>query len=367
MIPVFSPKLSISDILTVLSAMFKNEISGTSSVVKNFENKLAKFFDRKYAIATSNGSVSLDVSFKLLNLEKNSEVILPSFTIISCLSAVIRAGLKPVFCDVDFNTWNMTLDSVKKVYSKNTRAVLIVHTYGLTGEVNEIVEFCREKKLKIIEDAAEAHGQTIGKTKCGSIGDISTLSFYANKHITTGEGGAILTDDLEIYNMAKKMINLDFDNNNRFKHDNLYWNYRMGGLQAALGASQLKQVNKVIKNKIKQGENYIKLFKKHEIDVQLPLLSTQYSVNHFWVFGIVLNKKSNRNQITNELEKAKIQTRPFFYPLHKQPAIAKKNSNKDILLNSEILGERGFYIPLGKHITKSKQEKVVLEIKRIIG
>jgi len=366
MIKVFNPKLTLFDKYSVIKALLNNEISGSSNQVTEFEQKLAKSFNRKYSVVCSNGSVALDVTFQLLDLKEGDEVILPSFTIISCLSAILRAGATPVFCDVDPETWNMKIENVKDVYTSKTKVVLMVHTYGLTADVKEINKFCKEKKLKIVEDSAEAHGQFFGNIQCGSVGDISTLSFYANKHVTTGEGGAILTDNVAIYKKAKQMINLDFTSNKRFFHENLYWNYRLGGLQSALGSSQLDNVNKVILSKIKQGKRYIYLFQKHNVDVDLPVLSTKDSYNHFWVFGIVFNKNINRDKIAKELKKSGIETRPFFYPLHLQPASKNYRNNIKNLKNSERLGKYGLYLPLGKHVKSWHQKKIVLKIKAIL-
>ena len=194
MIPVFSPYISFSDYLNVLSALRKTYISGTSPIVREFEDKLAKKFNRKYAIALSNGSNALDVALQSLNLNKDDEVAIPSFTIISCLSAVIRTGAKPVFYDVNEKSWNANLEDIEKCITKKTRAIIMVHTFGLVSDAQKIRDYCKSKNLYLIEDSAEAHGQSINKQPCGSFGDISTFSFYANKHITTGEGGAVLTD-----------------------------------------------------------------------------------------------------------------------------------------------------------------------------
>ena len=249
MINVFSPKITIQDFWSVNKALVKSQISGTSPIVKDFEKAFAKFNSRKYAVAVSNGSVALDLAFKSLDLKKNDEVILPALTIISCLSAVLRSGAKPVFCEVNQDSWNMTLENVEEVVTDSTKVILVVHTYGLPSEIKKIKEYADKKNILIIEDSAEAHGLTNDDILCGQLGDISTFSFYANKHVTTGEGGMLLTDSEEIYLELQQMRNLDFKNSSRFKHQNLYWNYRMSGLQAALGLSQLSNLDKNIKKK----------------------------------------------------------------------------------------------------------------------
>tara|TARA_B100001250_G_scaffold413515_1_gene447910 strand:+ start:3137 stop:4246 length:1110 start_codon:yes stop_codon:yes gene_type:complete len=366
MIPVFKPELTLADKFSVLNALLKNNISGTSPIVSDFEKQYSSKFNRKFGVAVSNGSVALDVAFNLLNLDKDDEVIVPSFTIISCLSAIIRSGGKPVFCDVNEQTWNMTLDDVKSNFSEKTKAVLVVHTYGLAAEINKIQEFCKEKNIYLIEDAAEAHGQKIDNKPCGSYGDISVFSFYANKHITTGEGGMVLTDSEEFYYNAQKIRNLDFNNEKRFSHDNFYWNYRLSGLQASLGISQLKNLNKTIEFKIKQGNYYTELLSKAENLVQLPLMEHEGVMNHYWVYGVLLKRENIRDYVMNELRNNGIETRPFFWPLHLQPALPKEYKTTRKLLVSERLGSDGLYLPMGKHVNKNSQNKISEILLRIL-
>jgi len=368
MIRVFEPRLSFQNKLDVFLTLNKNQISGTSKPVSEFEETSKKYFDRDYGVALSNGSVALEVALKLLNLKENDEVIMPSFTIISCLAAVIRAGATPVFCDVDKRSWNMSLSDIKKVKSKNTKAVIMVHTYGLAANAIEISEFCKNNNIYLIEDAAEAHGQIIGGQKCGSFGDISVMSFYANKHITSGEGGMLLTNSKDYYEKALSIRNLGFNPDERFKHENLYWNYRMSGIQASLGTSQFKNLNKTISQKTKQGRYYLELFSELQNDIQLPLLKNDVTVNHFWVFGIILKQDNIRDSVTKKLTKAGIETRPFFWPLHMQPLLQKYNYeiNSDIIQNSKYLGLNGFYIPIGPHVSKKDQRFIFEEIKKCL-
>ena len=366
LISVFAPKLSFLDRFNVFKTLFSNQISGTSPVIKQFEEEIAKKFDRKYAVALTNGSAALDVALQSVGLKKDDEVIVPSFAIISCLSAIVRTGATPIFCDVDMDSWNMSLDHVKDKVSPNTKAVLMVHLYGLTAEAKKIEDFCKDKNFHLIEDAAEAHGQSIDNRKCGSFGNTSTFSFYANKHITTGEGGAVLTNSEKDYENIKKMVNLDFDNSRRFQHDNLYWNYRLSGLQAALGLSQIKKLDKTIQKKRKQGEIYKALFKNNP-NFNIPLDNLDGVENHYWVYGILLKSDGIREQVTNELAEKGIQTRPFFWPLHLQNALDPKYKNSnDELKNSEYLGKNGFYIPIGEHLNRNKQKFIAKNLIEII-
>ncbi len=360
MIRVFEPKLNLRDYFSVLSTLYKNNISGSSPIVSQFEKKLSNEFNRDEAIALSNGSVALDIAFQILNLKKDDEVIVPAFTIISCLAAIIRSGASPVFCDVDPLSWNMRIEDVESKVTPQTKAVLMVHTYGLGAEAQEIRDFCSDKNLYLIEDAAESHGQIINKQKCGTFGDISTFSFYANKHITTGEGGAILSDNPEFIKKGRQLINLDFNNIERFKHNNLYWNHRISGLQAALGMSQINGLEKVIKKKINQGRIYEKLLENYKDIISIQPSNFQGIDNHYWVFGILLKEEGIRDRVIKELLDDGIETRPFFWPLHLQSALPKRFVQKDLKLEvSENLGRNGLYIPIGSHISESDQRRII--------
>lgn len=367
MIKVFEPNISFKNKISVINSLNKNYISGNSPVIEKFENKIAMKFDRKFCVAISNGTVALDIAIKSLNLPDKSEIVIPSFTIISCLSAVLRAGCKPVFCDVDLNSYNVTLENIKKVVTRNTKAILLVHTYGLVGEVNKILDFCKQNNLMVIEDAAESHGIKVNGKACGSFGDISVLSFYANKHITTGEGGAILCDSQEKYNLIKRMINLDFTEPNRFNHENFYWNYRMSGVQASLGISQVDELDKTIKFKKLQGENYHFLLSDLSEFIQLPLKRINGVDNHYWVYGILLNKQFSRDKVRNFLFQKQIETRDFFWPLHLQKAYLNQYPNNlTSLPNSEYLGNFGFYIPIGKHVKFKDQKYISTQVREAI-
>lgn len=264
MINVFSPDITEDDIDSVLKTLIKKDISGTSGIVNQFENKFKNLIGRHYCTSVSNGSVALDLALQSLNLKKGDEVILPSFTIISCLSSILRTAATPVFCDVDIDSWNMTLEDVKKRITKKTKVVIMVHTYGLTAEADEIEKYCKKNGIFLIEDASEAHGQKYRDKYCGNFGIISTFSFYANKHITTGEGGALLTNSIKYDKILKRMRNLDFNNDKRFVHNEAYWNQRLGGLQAALGLSQINNLKNTIKLKILQGKVYSELLNDYK-------------------------------------------------------------------------------------------------------
>jgi len=359
-IPVFSPWIDQDDIDSVTRALSLGWISGTSPIVGEFETAISSICRRKYVAAVANGSVALDLAFEALNLAPGDEVIVPNFTIISCLAAVIRSGATPILVDVDFFTWNMRLQDVRNALTERTKAVLVVHTYGLPAQVEQIAEFCKEKNLFLVEDAAEAHGINVHGKPCGSFGDISTFSFYANKHVTSGEGGAVCTDSKDTYERILKMRNLAFGKLKRFEHEELGWNYRISGLASALGISQIKKLPSTIGIKQSQGHRYNELLSNYANIFTLPAKEANGSKNNFWVYGIVFqNEKSRTRAVTRLIDKG-IETRPFFHPLSEQPVFKKHFSKPHFpLLNSLKLGKRGIYLPTGSHVTESIQNKIV--------
>ena len=357
-IPVNKPLVFKNDIKNVVRSLNESWISGEGPYVKNFETKFAKYHKRRYAISVSNGTAALEVAIKSLNLKKGSEVIIPSFSIISTALCVIKNNLKPVLVDCDLDTWNMTPEEVIRKINKKTKAIIITHIYGFPVDMKDILKIAKKKKIFIIEDAAEMIGQKYKKKLCGSFGDISTFSFYANKHITTGEGGMILTNNIELFEKSKSLKNLCFGlGNNRFNHEDIGWNYRMSSLQAAMGISQLKKINYLVKRKREIGKLYYNLLKDNA-HIQIQNLSSSYAKNIFWVFGVLIkpNSKYSRDLVVKKLLKRNIQTRNFFYPMHMQKIFKKlKIFKKNLKLpNSEVLSKNGFYLPSGLGITNKE-------------
>ena len=282
---------------------------------------------------------------------------MPAFTIISNAMAIVKSSAKPVLVDVDINTWNIKIEDIEKKITKKTKCLMIPHIYGLSNDMDKILKITKKYKLYLIEDAAEVFGLKYKNKPCGSFGDISILSFYANKHITTGEGGMLLTNNNKLNEKFKDYRNLCFGTKkNRFNHYDISWNYRYTNIQAALGLNQLKRINKIIKKKYQIGNYYYKYFKDLK-NIILQPNKLSYSKNIYWVFGIVLkrNNKKKINEVIKKLAKKNIGTRPFFWPMHKQDAFKNKNYFKKVSLpNSEFIAKNGFYLPSGLGITKKE-------------
>lgn len=367
-IPVNQPLLDGNEKKYLNQCIDTGWISSEGNFVKQFEQMMAARCDRQYGIAVSNGSVALDVAVAALGITKGDQVILPTFTIISCAAAIVRAGALPVLVDVDPITWNMDVNQIKAKITPNTKAIMIVHIYGLPVDIDPILELAAEHGLKIIEDAAEMHGQTYKNLPCGSFGDISTFSFYPNKHITTGEGGMILTNNPHLAERCQSLRNLCFQRHKRFVHTELGWNFRMSNLQAALGVAQLERLDEFVQRKRKMGDLYNNLL-AHIPTIQLPLANTNYATNIYWVYGILLKKSLSFDAdfAMQKLAEHKIGTRPFFWCMHEQPVFQKMGLFKsESYPVAENLARRGFYIPSGLALTAPQIERVSYTLHEVL-
>ena len=369
-IPVNTPKIFSQEKKLVNKALSTGWISSEGPAVKQFEKKFSKFNKRKFGVTVSSGTAALEIIIKSLNLKKGDEVIIPAFTIISSVMCIIKNGLKPVLVDSDLENWNMSIDQTINKINKKTKAIIITHIYGFPVDMQKIINIAKKKKIIIIEDAAEMIGQKYKNKICGSFGTASTFSFYANKHITTGEGGMIVTNDKTIYERCKSLRNLCFGNKgNRFNHSDIGWNYRFTNIQAAIGLGQLQNINWIVKRKKEIGRRYIERLKNNK-NIIIQKRKNKYSENIFWVFGILIKKnyKLKRDEITKKLLKNNIQTRNFFHPMHKQSILLKRGIFKKNLKfpNSEYLAKKGSYLPSGLGLTNKEIDFICTKVNEII-
>lgn len=344
-------------------------ISSEGPFVKQFEQAFANRVGRKYGIAVCNGSMAIDAAIAALNIGEGDEVILPTFTIISCATAIVRAGAIPVVVDSDPFTYNMNVNQLEAKITPKTKAIMVVHIYGLPVDMNPVMEIAKKYNLKIIEDAAEMHGQTYFGKPCGSFGEISTFSFYPNKHITTGEGGMMVTDDETLAERCRSLRNLCFQPKQRFIHEELGWNLRMTNLQAALGLAQLERFDEFIQRKRNMGRLYTELLADVS-GLQLPITKTEYADNIYWVYGIMIKDDVNFDAKTamEKLRAEKIGSRPYFWCMHEQPVFKKMGLfAEESCPIAEKMARRGFYIPSGLALTNEQIETVVKTLKRIFS
>lgn len=367
-IPVNEPLLDGNEEKYLIECIRTGWISSEGPFIKQFEEKFAARMGRRYGVAVSNGSVALDAAVVALGIDAGDEVIMPTFTIISCAAAVVRAGAVPVVVDCDSVTWNMDVAQVEARITPRTKAIMVVHIFGLPVDMDPVLEIARKHGIKVIEDAAEMHGQTYKGKPCGSFGDISTFSFYPNKHVTTGEGGMIVTDDHALSDKCCSLRNLCFKPEQRFVHDELGWNFRMTNLQAALGVAQLERLDEFVQRKRRMGTRYTELLAGTP-GIQLPLVKTNYADNIYWVYGLVLddNISFDAKESMSRLGKLGIGTRPFFWPMHEQPVFRKMG----LFMGerhpvAERIARRGFYIPSGMALKDAQMERSATAVKEIL-
>lgn len=358
-IPVNEPLLDGNEEKYLAECIDTGWISSEGPFVKRFEAEFAARVGRKHGIAVTNGTAALDAAVEAIDVGPGDEVILPTFTIISCIQQIIRSGATPVLVDAEPLTWNMDVTQIEAKVTSRTKAIMVVHIYGLPVDMDPVLDICQRHDLKLIEDAAEVIGQTYRGRPCGSFGEISTVSFYPNKHVTTGEGGMILTDDDELAETCRSLRNLCFQPGKRFVHERLGWNFRMTNLQAAVGLAQLERLDQFLERKRAIGQRYQKWLADLE-GVQLPLARTDYADNLYWVYGLVVDERhGDAEAFMKHLASDGIGTRPFFNPMHQQPVL------RDMGLfagerypNAERIYLQGLYMPSGLALTDSQVERV---------
>ena len=368
-IPVNEPLLNGNEKKYLCECIDTGWISSEGPFVKEFEQKMSASAGRKYGIAVSNGTAALEVAVQALGIGAGDEVIMPAFTIISCAMAVTKAGAVPVLVDSDMHTWNMKAEEIEAKITPRTKAIMIVHLYGLPVEADPILALAEKYGLKVIEDAAEMHGQTYKGKPCGSFGDISTFSFYPNKHITTGEGGMVVTDEEDLAQRCRMLRNLCFRKDVRYVHDEISDNYRFTNLQAAVGLAQLERLDEFVERKRTMGRYYTERLKDVE-GLILPIEKTGYADNIYWVYGIVLNPdiQTDNKTIQKLLADEGIGSRTFFWCMHEQPVYRKQGLfHGENYPNAEYLARKGFYIPSGLALTREQMDQVVMGVKRVMA
>lgn len=368
MIPVNEPLLNGREKELLAECIDTGWISSDGPFIAQFEKSFADFIGLDHGIAVCNGTAALEVALFAAGVGEGDEVIMPSFTIISCAIAAIRLGAVPVLVDADAETWGMDVSQVAAKVTPKTKAIMAVHTYGHPVDMDPLLEIAKKHKLVVIEDAAEVHGAEYKGRRCGSIGDISAWSFYANKIITTGEGGMVLTSNKEMAERAASYRNLCFRPERRFYHTELGYNFRMTNLQAAIGVAQMERIDEFVGIKRRLGAYYRKLLATVpgiRFSVEKPWAKSVY-----WMYSVELDESLGIDAVTvmRELGKRGIGTRPFFLGLHEQPVLHEmglyRNENYPV---AERIARLGFYLPSGLTLTEAQIDEVVAALRDVLS
>ena len=364
MIPVNEPLLRQRELEYVSECVRTGWVSSAGRFIEAFEEQWAAYCERRYGIAVSNGTAALQLAVACLDLQPGDEVIMPSFTIISCAQAVSYNKAFPVLVDSDPRTWCMDVDQIEDKITPRTRAIMPVHIYGHPVDMDPIIRIAEKHSLAIIEDAAEAHGAkylsardtaTPAWRTCGSFGTLSCFSFYANKLVTTGEGGMVLTDDPRLAEKARSLRNLCFRPDRRFYHEELGFNFRLTNMQAALGLAQLERIEEIIARKRLMGQQYNRRLAGVK-GLQLPV-EESWAQSVDWMYGVVLSEQTgmDANVFARRLKDRGVETRPFFLGLHEQPVF----NRQELFLQgrypvTERLARQGLYLPSGLALTEEQ-------------
>ena len=344
-------------------ALDQKAISGFyGNYIAKFENLFAKFCDSKYGVSTNSGTTALHLATKTLDIRKGDEVLVTTFTNMASIFSILYVGAKPIPIDIDEDTFNIDPKLIEKKINKRTKAIMIVHIFGHPVDYSAISLIAKKYKLLVIEDCAEAHGAEYKGKKVGSLGDAGCFSFYANKIITTGEGGMVVFNNKKLAEKAKNLKELSFGKVDKFQHNDIGFNYRMTNLQAAIGCAQMKKIKKII-NKKRLISAYYKKYLKDISIINLPV-EKYYAKHVYWVYHVTLNVnyKNIRNKIMNELMKKGIETRETFTPFDMQKYfIRKKIVKSKICPIADKASLTGFYLPSGVEL-KEEDVKFISKI-----
>jgi len=367
-IPVCEPTLKGNELRYVTECVKSGWISSSGRFIQKFEEKFSEYCGASRGISCSSGTAALHIAIESMGIGKGDEVIIPTFTMIASCNAVIYSGAKPVLVDSELETWNMDIDKIEERINDKTKAIMAVHTYGHPVDIDKLKKISDKYGIPIIEDAAEAHGAEYKGRKTGSLGNIACFSFYANKIITSGEGGMVVTNN-EKWAENARSLRSHFFGEPRFLHKKLGYNYRMTNIQAAIGLAQLEKIDEYIAARRNNARLYNKMLMNIKGIKNPP--EAKWAKNVYWMYGILVEKEFGIGvpKLREDLSKKGIDTRTFFIGMHKQPAYKGEDERFPDTSGSypvsDYLEKNGFYLPSSSHLTKEEIGRIVDAIKNI--
>lgn len=368
-IPVSQPYIGIEEEENIKQAMKEKAISGFfGEFLIKFEEKFAGYIGTKYAISCSSGTTAIHLALASLSFKQGDEILIASLTNMATFFPALILGLKPIPVDIEPDTLNINPALIEKLVTAKTRAIIVVHLFGHPVDMDPILEVAKKYSLVVIEDCAQAHGATYKNKKVGSIGDIGCFSFYANKIITTGEGGMITTNKEEIYLKAKSLKSLAFGAKNKFMHSDIGYNFRMTNIQAAIGCAQLEKIHYIIERKRANAQYYTDQF-KYVRSLQLPV-EKSYAHNVYWMYHVALQGEyfRMRPEVMEQLKQLGIETREGFVPYNMQEfALSKGWVNGEECPRANDYASRCFYLPSSPSLSSEELEYVAKSLKSIVN
>tara|TARA_Y200000002_G_scaffold317178_1_gene275738 strand:- start:6229 stop:7314 length:1086 start_codon:yes stop_codon:yes gene_type:complete len=352
--PIYKPKIFPNTKKYVNDCLDSTWISSKGGYIEKFEKSFAKYLNIKYATSVSNGTTALHMCLCALEIGKDDEVIVPSFTYIASVNAIKYVGANPVFIDSNQHTWNLDTSLLEKSITKKTKAILAVHLYGNPCDLKLLRRFCDKNGLYLIEDVAEALGSSFENKLLGTFGDVSSFSFFGNKTITTGEGGMVVSNKKKYIDKVARLKNQGASNK-KYWYEEIGYNYRMTNICAAIGLSQLEQISKILNRK----KDIAKLYKKELKDLPITFQQIQKKgISSFWLVSILVKNRKDRDELKKFLKRSGVETRPLFFPAHTMPMF---NSKKTFPV-AKNLSNRGLNLPSFPDLTNNN----VIEISEFI-
>jgi perosamine synthetase len=364
---VCEPLLEGNEVRYVVDAVSTGWISSNGDYLQRFEKGFADYCGVRHGIGTTSGTTALHLLLAALGVGPGDEVIIPDFTMISSAFAVCYCGAMPVLVDAEPDTWTMDVAAIADRISERTKAIMAVHIYGHPVDMDPLRAIAHDRGIPLIEDAAEAHGAEYRGRKCGSLADAAAFSFYANKAITTGEGGMVVTSDDRIASSCRRLRNLAFPDapTRTYLHDAIGFNYRMSNVQAAIGLAQLERIDHYIAARRRHAARYARNLQSVPA-VQLPV-ERPWATNSYWMYGILVRAGAalERDALASALHADGIDTRPFFRPMHVQPALERYGIEASGTYPVSLdLASRGLYLPSGSGLTDAQIDRVCESIAR---
>lgn len=365
-VPVCEPFLNGREKEYVEDCLTTGWISSAGKYVKAFEEQFAAYCGAKYAVGVCNGTVALHLALVALGVKKGDEVILPNFTMIASAFAICYTGAKPVFVDAEPDSWNIDVQKIEAKITERTKVIMPVSIFGHPCDMNAIQALADKYQLKVLEDAAESHGAEYCGKKTGNLADITAFSFFANKNLTTGEGGMVVTNDENLYNLCRYHKNLCFplDAPRNYMHADIGFNYRISNIHSAIGLAQVEKADEYRDLRIRNANLYKQLLQ--DIPGVVLQKTKENVLNVHWMNSLIIDPNAygrTRDELLAELKRNNVDTRLLFVGMHRQPALEQYGCDctGDYPV-TDWLSENGFYLPSGSNLT----EETIASICRII-
>lgn len=361
-IPMATPVLGERELENIIRAVRSGWISARGPYVAAFEEAFSRYCGVQHGVAVTNGTAALHLALAALDLKPDDEVIVPTLAHIAAANAVTYTGARLVLADSTAETWTLDVEQVARKLSPRTRAVVAVHLYGHPVEMDPLRALAAQHGFSVVEDAAEAHGAEVKGRRAGSLGRLASFSFYANKIVTTGEGGMVVTDDEALVARARRLREHASSERDHYRHEELGFNYRMTNLQAALGVAQMERIEEFVAARRGHARWYTEQLQ--EIPGLVTPPEAEWAKSVYWMYSVLVQESFgiSRDDLRARLEAQGIETRPFFHPVHQQPLYAGQFGDERYPV-AERLSQQGLNLPSGNDLSEGQVDRIAAALR----